>query len=66
MSLPSGMSTTGSSTLRRCGLNLQAFTFAQHDQDLAEQQTEEAFAGASVRPVVNAADWLPLSLVNLA
>jgi len=45
------MSTTGSSALRRRGLNLRAFTFAQHDQNLAEQQTEEAFAGASERPL---------------
>jgi hypothetical protein len=29
---------------------------------LAEQQTEEAFAGASERPVTNVADWIPLSL----
>ena len=49
-----------------CGFNLRAFTLAQHDQNLAEQQTEEAFAGASERPVVNVAGWLPLSLVNLA
>ena len=52
--------------LADCDQDLRAFTFAQRDQDLAEQQTEEAFAGASERPVVNVADSIQLSLVNLA
>ena len=47
------MSTTGSSALQRCGQDLRTFTFVQHGQNLAEQQTEEAFTGASQRPVVN-------------
>ena len=46
--------------------DLRTFTFVQHDQDLAVQQTEEASAGASERPVANVAGWLPLSMVNLA
>ena len=52
--------------LAGCDQDLRTFTFVQHDQDLAEQRTEEAFAGASERPVVNVAGWIPLSLVNLA
>ena len=53
-------------TLASCDQDLRTFTFVQHDQDLAVQRTEEAFAGASNRPVANVAGWLPLSLVNLA
>lgn len=50
--------------LARCDQDLRTFTFVQHDQDLAEQRTEEAFAGASKRPVTNVADWLPLCLLQ--
>jgi hypothetical protein len=35
--------------------NLRPFTFGQLDESLAVQQTEEAFAGASERPVTNVA-----------
>jgi len=45
--------------------NLGRFTFRLRDSILAVQQTEEAFAGASERPVANVAGWMPLSLVNL-
>ncbi|HCA02809.1 hypothetical protein ACTXK7_20385 [Vreelandella alkaliphila] len=46
--------------------DLRRFTLRQHDPDLSERQTEEAFGGESWRPVINVAGWLPLSLVNRA
>ena len=48
------------------GKSLGRFTFRLRDSILAVQQTEEAFAGASERPVADVAGWIPLSLFNLA
>ena len=48
------------------GDHLGRFSFRLLDDRLTEQQTEEASAGVSKRPTANVADWLPLSLVNLA
>ena len=59
------------------GQDLRRFSLRQHDQNLAEQRTEEAFTGASERPVCHVAPALlgnevrikaseVLGLVNLA
>ncbi len=49
---------SGSATaLRQQGSHLRPFTFGQLDGCLAEQRTEEAFAGASERLVKNVVFW---------